>query len=392
MGGKFAMPHYLFTPGPVPLDPSIQQAFAAPMMNHREPRFSVLIRQIEEGLSVLIKSSEPMVVLPTSGTGALECLLENLILPKDKVLSISCGAFGDRFREIARRLGACVVPYDVNWGEAVTPCESFVSFISRNLDAKAILLTQNETSTGVVNDIAALSFFIRSFFDTPPLLLVDAVSSLGAMPCFPEEWGIDGLAAASQKGLLTPPGLGLVWLSSRAWEEAQRISPCRSFFFDLLEYRRELGKEHPQTPYTPAVPLFYALKKALDLLLAEGIETLFIQRRRFADAFAAGIEAMGLELLVADPKARSAGVTAIKVVEGKGNVLQKTLRGMGVEVAGGQGPLKGSLVRMAHYVPLAWPDMSLMLGSLWAAATSLEIRVSDAFLETAWKKWKVEEK
>lgn len=386
------MPHYLFTPGPVPLDPSIQQALVAPMINHREPRFSILIKQIEEGLSALIKSPEPMVVLPTSGTGALECLLGNLVLPKDKVLSISCGAFGDRFREIAQRMGACVVPYDVNWGEPVTLCEPFISFISRNLDAKAILLTQNETSTGVVNDIAALASFIRSLSDRPPLLLVDAVSSLGAMPCFPEEWGVDGLAAASQKGLLTPPGLGLVWLSLRAWEEAQRLSPCRSFFFDLLEYRRMLGKEEPQTPYTPAVPLFYALKRALDLLLAEGIEALFTQRRRFADAFCAGIEAMGLELLVADPKARSAGVTAIKVAGGKGNALQKTLRGMGVEVAGGQGPLKGSLVRMAHYVPLGWPDMSLMLGSLWAAAKSLQTRVSDAFLETAWKRWKVEGK
>jgi aspartate aminotransferase-like enzyme len=219
-----------------------------------------------------------------------------------------------------------------------------------------------------------------------PLILVDGVSSVGAMPCFPQEWGIDGLATASQKGLLSPPGLAFVWLSERGW---RAISERKSqgYYFDLKRQREVLEKDEPENPYTPPVSLYRALDSALDEILEDGWLSL---RRRAADSLAAGIETLGFDLLVKDKKFRSAGVTAFSHPSGGISEVIKALKSIGVEPAGGQGPLKGKIIRMAHYHDVRWPEISLALGSLYAALGEARARSGD-FMKAAFEEWEAKQ-
>lgn len=358
------MNQYLFTPGPVAVTAEVSLSQARPLIGHRGKTFSELFTRIEEKLSRLLKSEGRTVIFPAAGTGGLECLAANFIRPGTEVLSISCGVFGDRFREIAALYGANVTSVDVPLGEGVTPALA-ADAMEANPKCAVLLLTQNETSTGVVNPIREIAAALPR--EKRPLVLVDGVSSTGAMPCYPQEWGVDGLATASQKGLLTPPGLALVWLSDRGWEAAAR-SRCPSYYFDLVSQRKVLYKDTPENPYTPPVSLYYALETALDAILSEdGPEGWFARRARAARAFAAGLETLGCELLVKDPKFRSPGVTAFSPPGGDAPAVSKALRAMGVEPAGGQANLKGKIIRMAHYGDFNWPEISLALGSLYAA-------------------------
>lgn len=373
---------YLFTPGPVPLPHEVANAGARPMIGHRSERFSALLLRLQNRLRDLLKSGGPVVLLPSSGTGALESLVENLLRPGDVVISTSCGQFGLRFREMASRMGCQIVPVDVPVGEAVTP-EVVAEAVGAHPEAKAVLLTHNETSTGVINPIHAVASALPK---ERPLILVDVVSSLGVTPCLPEAWGVDALAGASQKGLLSPPGVGVVWLSSRAWETLKGLGHPKSFYFDLLGY--EDSMERLQSPYTPPVSLFYALDAALALLVERGYAKWWKERRRFAAAFAAGVEAMGLDLLVRQRDFRSPGVTAIKISEAER--LKNALYGMGIEVAGGLGELKGQIVRVAHYTDMAWPEMCLILGSIYGAAKAVGLSVNAGFLDAAQQVWEDE--
>lgn len=333
------------------------------MISHRGRNFHTLLSGIQAKLGLLLKSDGPVVLLPSSGTGALEALAANLTGPDTRVLSISCGAFGDRFREIAARFGSKIIEVDVEAGRGVTP-EIALQALVENPDAEVLLLTHNETGTGVVNPIGEIVASIPK--ENRPLILVDGVSSVGAVPCHPEEWGVDGLATASQKGLMTPPGLGLVWLSRQAWSTLAGRR-CPSYYFDLVMQRKYLcdDPEKPENPYTPPVSLYFALDTALDAILSS--ERHFEKRAACARAFAAGLEALGFELLVKDARFRSPGVTAFSL-PGKGATeVTRELRAMGVEPAGGQGTLKGKILRMAHYHDFGWPEIALALGSLYAA-------------------------
>jgi aspartate aminotransferase-like enzyme len=292
---------------------------------------------------------------------------------------VSCGVFGDRFREITALTGANIVNVDVPLGEGVKP-DVVAAAVKANPDASVLLLTQNETSTGVFNHIGEITAALPK--DNKPLVLVDAVSSVGAMPCFPAEWGIDGLATASQKGLLTPPGLGLAWLSERGWEAVSRRK-CASYYFDLPRQKRDLLKEAPENPYTPPVSLYFALDAALGEILDDGW---FALRARAARSLAAGIEALGFELLVKDAKFRSPGVTAFSHPSGATQDIAKALKAMGIEPAGGQGKLKGKIIRMSHYHDVRWPEISLALGGLYAALGDARKSAGD-FMRIAFEAW-----
>jgi aspartate aminotransferase-like enzyme len=264
------------------------------------------------------------------------------------------------------------------------------SSVAAHPDASVLLLTQNETSTGVFNHVDEIVSALPK--GERPLVLVDGVSSVGAMPCYPQEWGIDGLAAASQKGLLTPPGLAFVWLSERAWDRVSRRKSA-SYYFDLLQQKKYLDKDAPETPYTPPVSLFTALDAALDEILSDGW---FDLRARAARSLAAGIEALGFELLVEDRGFRSPGVTAFfypskeasskEAPSKETSVVVKSLEAMGVDVAEGQGKFKGNLIRMSHYHDVRWPEISLALGSLYAALGDVRERAGD-FMARALEKW-----
>lgn len=372
---------YLLTPGPVELPAEVLRAGSKPLIGHRSPAFSELLMKVEGKLCSLLRSEGPVIILPSSGTGALESLALNLLGPGTKFLSLSCGVFGDRFREIAQKTGSEGVACDFEFGEPVTPAAA-AEVLRSQPEVDAVLLTQNETSTGVLNPIKEISEAMPA--DNRPLILVDGVSSVGAMPCFPEEWGVDGIATASQKGLLTPPGLGFVWLSKRAWKIAENKN-CSSYTYDLKLHRKFLERSAPSNPFTPPVSLYYALDAALDLILDKGPDNWFEERMRYARALAAGLEALGFKLLVKDARYRSPGVTAFFSDSDDCESIRNNLRIMGVEAAGGQGKRKGKLIRVAHYGDFGWPELCLTLGSLYGASPFA--RESSGFLEEAWEVW-----
>ena len=373
------MNKYLLTPGPVPVSCETQLAEARPLIGHRGKEFSELFSGIETKLSSLLKTDHRTVIFPASGTGALEALAANFIGPGVTVISVSCGVFGDRFREIAALTGAAMINIDVEPGEGVKPHVA-AKAVASNPGASVLLLTQNETSTGVFNRIDEIIAAIPQ--DIRPLVLVDGVSSVGAMPCFPQEWGIDGLAAASQKGLLTPPGLAFVWLSERGWNAVSKRK-CPSYYFDLKRQKKDLCKDAPENPYTPPVSLYYALDHALGEIASE---KWFSLRERAAHSLAMGIEALGFELLVKDERFRSPGVTAFFHPSGETNSILKSLKSMGVEMAGGQVKFKGNLIRMSHYHDVRWPEISLALGCLYAALGDARRGVGD-FMRRAYDVW-----
>lgn len=378
---------YLLTPGPVELPAEVLRAGSRPLIGHRCPAFSELFTRIENRLRELLKSEGPVIILPSSGTGALECMAVNFLEKGDKFISISCGVFGNRFREIALRTGAEGINIDVEFGKAVTP-QLAAEAVKNNPGCKVLMITQNETSTGVVNPIKEIIAAIPE--KERPLILVDGVSSVGAMECFPQEWGVDAVGTASQKGLLTPPGLGLVWLSEKAWK-ALEGKTCPSYSYDLKLHRKDLEAKSPANPFTPPVSLYYALDEALVEILETGTEKWFKMRRKYADALAAGLESMGFDLLVKENEARSPGVTAFRFPEGDTEAVRKKLRSMGIETAGGQGKLKGELIRVAHYNDWGWPELCIILGALYGAA-GMAGKIKDDFLGEAWKIWNGEDK
>lgn len=373
---------YLLTPGPVGLPDTVQAAGSRPLVSHRCDVFSELLAGIEAKLSALLDSEAPVVILPSSGTGALEALAVNFLDADSSFISVSCGTFGDRFREIALRTKATGYFLDIPPGNGASP-ELVAEFTARHGGCDALLLTHNETSTGVVNPLKEIIAALPG--DKKPLVLVDGVSSVGAVECRPQEWGVDGIATASQKGLMTPPGLGLVWLSGRSWD-ILRSRNCPSYNFDLKLHRKDLIGEHPANPYTPPVSLYYALDAALDIILENGSDAWFAVRARYAKAFSVGLEAMGLENLVKDEKYRSPGVTAIKPGRLGAEEIRRNLRLMGIEVAGGQGKMSGQLLRVAHYNDCGWPELAMILGALYAACGLAETGAPD-FLRKAWQTW-----
>ncbi|MCX7828302.1 MAG: alanine--glyoxylate aminotransferase family protein [Thermanaerothrix sp.] len=357
----------LLTPGPVDIPFEVSIGGAMRMISHRGSDFSRLYSDLLHQLSCLFEVGEPPIPIPGSGTGALDALCSNLISPGDRVISISCGFFGERFREIASRYGAVIEMIDVPWGESVE-VHHLLDALERFPGARAILLTHNETSTGVLNPVEELA---RSVPQDGPLILLDSVSAAGAAPCLPERWGLDGIATSSQKGLMAPPGVGLVWLSKRAWERAQEVR-CPSYSMDLKLYRKYLSND-PETPYTPPISLYVQLLKGIEIILRNK-EGWWETRARISKALCSGIEAMGLDLLVKSPIRRSPGLTAIKMDPNLVSGVRRNLRDMGIHVAGGQGVFKDSLIRIAHYTDMGWPEVCTIIGSLWRALNELGVR------------------
>lgn len=376
------MTKYLLTPGPVQLPDEVRSAGAEALISHRGPAFSELITRIEEQLKTLLKTDGSIVILPSSGTGALEALAVNFLDSDSSFASVSCGAFGERWREIAIRTGARSAFLDISPGNGVSP-EAVAQFVSEIDHCSVLLLTHNETSTAVVNPIKEIIAALPK--DKRPLVFIDGISSVGAMECYPEEWGVDGVATASQKGLMTPPGLGFVWLSQRAWEYLENRR-CASYYFDLKLHKKELEAQIRGNPYTPPISLYYALDKALTMILRNGASDWFSERKRYAAAFVAGLESMGFELLVKDEKYRSPGVTAIRPPDGRTQQIRNELRKMGIETAAGQGGLKNELIRIAHYHDCSWPELSMILGSLYVVS-GLSQKSSESFLSRAWETW-----
>src|SRR5687767_8762016 len=265
---------HLRIPGPTPVPDAVRQAGARQMINHRGPEFRDLFGRVTGGLKRAFATDNEILILTCSGTGALEAAVVNHLSPADRVLAVSIGSFGDRFAQIAQRYGADVRRLDVEWGRAAEPDDVGAALREMSAEgrpATAVLLTHNETSTGVENPLADLARAIRS--TTPgALIIVDAISGLGAVPFETDGWDLDVVATGSQKSWMVPPGLGMVSVSERAWAAAERATMPR-LYFDLAEARKSAA--NGETPWTPALSVIFQLDVSLEMLGAEGYPQVF---------------------------------------------------------------------------------------------------------------------
>ncbi len=350
----------LRTPGPTPVPEDIVEAMSDPMINHRGPEFTELINEATEKLKQVFMTQNDLLILTASGTGALEAAIVNTLSPGDKLLGVTAGSFGDRFCDAAEAYGAEVRRLSFEWGEPVDPA-AVRQALRDDPEIKAVLVTHNETSTGVTHDVEAISGIVKGEFDK--LLLVDAVSSLGCLPLPVDGWNCDVVATASQKAFMLPPGLGFVSMSPAAWE-AQKTATMPRFYFDLSDARRYL--ERGQTPWTPNVSLLYGLRLALNQMLSVGMEEIFGRHASIGQFTRTGVQSLGLELLCRDQARASNAVTAVKIpdsVDGS-KLMDLMLTEENVVLAGGQGKLTGKIFRIGHMGYVSQEDIQEVLEAL----------------------------
>lgn len=339
------MPSNLRIPGPTPLPPPVRQALARQMINHRGPEFRALIRRTAQRLAGILGTSGDVLLLTASGSGGLEAAIVNTFSPGQEIIVAACGAFGLRWAEIGRAYGLQVHLHQAEWGTPISP-ELVAQALKDHPRARAVLLTHNETSTGVLNDLQLLA---RTVKDAGKLFLVDAISSAGCVELQMDAWGLDLLVTGSQKGWMVPPGLAMVAAGASYWE-AYRSARLPRFYLDLGKARDDQARG--ETPFTPAVNVLVALDVALDLIEAEGLAAVIARHRELRDVVRGEARRLGLRPLAADHHA-SPTVTPLHPPEGiQADELRRALRQEhGVEVAGGQGPLKGRIFRIGH---LGW--------------------------------------
>jgi len=330
----------LFTPGPTPVPTEIMLKMAEPITHHRLPLFEEVFTETNENLQFLFQTKQPVITLTSSGTGAMEAAVVNLLSPKDKVLVVRGGKFGARWAEICQAYGIEIVPIDIEWGKSVSP-SAIRDVLKKEADIKAIFTTQSETSTGALNDIEAIAAIVK---DHKALLVVDAITGIGVHDLKPDDWKVDVVVTGSQKGLMIPPGLAFISLSSQAWEALEQ-SKLPKYYFDLKKALKTMDKK--QTPWTPALTLIIGLNEALKMIRKEGLEQLYARHHRLAEATRAAVKALGLELLAEHP---SNVLTAINIPSSvdTGALLKYLRDKLGILVAGGQNHLKGKIIRIAH--------------------------------------------
>jgi aspartate aminotransferase-like enzyme len=333
---------YLFTPGPTPVPPQVLEAMSRPIIHHRSSDFRAILGSCLERLRSIHRTEGAVLLYTASGTGGMESAISNLTRPGDRVAVVSAGHFGERWAGMAENFGCRVERLEYEWGE--TPAAEDLSQFLRERDGtKVVFLTHSETSTGVVADVEALAAAAKA---AGVLVVVDAVSSLGAVPLETDAWGLDAVVSGSQKALMTPPGLASVAVSQAAWNAVEEGAASR-YYFDWG--RTRYAQEQFDPSFTPAVSIVVGLDVALGILLEEGLEQAFERHVRLGRACRAGVKAMGLELFSPDDD-RSAVVTAINAPDGiDSSELVQTLRDrQGIVLAPGQGPLKGKVFRIGH--------------------------------------------
>ncbi|MEI8175739.1 MAG: alanine--glyoxylate aminotransferase family protein [Candidatus Omnitrophota bacterium] len=331
--------NFLMTPGPTPVPPDVLLSMARPIIHHRTPQFQKILQELEDNLKYVFQTKNEVLIFTSSGTGAMEGAVCNLLSAGDKALVVQGGKFGERWTELCAAYGITAETIDVTWGQAVDPKE-----IGKRLARggyKAVFVTLCETSTGVTTDIKAIADIVKK---TDAVLVVDAISGLGAVECKTDEWSVDVVVSGSQKGLMVPPGLAFASVSAKAWKLIE-VSKSPKYYFDFKEARTALTKT--DTPYTPAISLIIGLNEALKQIRQEGLEAIVSRHRKMALAVREAGTALGLGLF--SPTASSDAVTALKVPAGiDGEKLVKTMRDeYGVGIAGGQAELKGKVIRIA---------------------------------------------
>lgn len=343
-------PEIILAPGPTPIPPEVYIAQGSPIVYHRGPGFGTLLREVTEGLRRLYRTEDDVLLFTSSGTGGLESAVANCFSPGDEVLVPQAGFFAERFAKIATTYGLQVRTIDYEWGRTVKAGDVAAALDER--PAKAVLLTQSETSTGVCHDIGSIAPAAK---ERGAMVLVDAVSSLGAVPFEFDAWGVDVAVAGSQKALSATPGVAFVAISGTAWE-ASRAATCPRFYFDWATTKRFYDLPDPESPWTPAISVIQGLHAALRLYEQDGLEAALERHRILARSIKEGVRALGLDLFGEDPE-HAVTVTAIRAPEGidADAICSRIRSDFGVILAPGQGPLKGTVFRIGHlgyYEPL----------------------------------------
>jgi serine---pyruvate transaminase len=356
---------YLLTPGPTPVPPEVLAALAEPVIHHRARDYRDIYERCLSRLQEVYRTENDVLLYTTSGTGAFESAVANLTSPGDRQLVLSAGSFGERWAGMVKAFGADLVHVRLDWGETPEP-DDLRAALAEAGDVRVVYLTHSETSTGVVCDVQALAAVAK---DAGALVVVDAVSSLGAVPLEPDAWGLDVVVSGSQKALMCPPGLAFASVTPAAIEMSAGATSPR-YVLDWERTRKAQAKL--DAPFTPAVSLVRALDVALGLLLEEGLETAFAHHARLGRACREGAKAMGLELFSPDEE-RSAVVTAIRAPEGvDGTEVVAALRDrFGITIANGQGELKGKIFRIGH---IGWFDIF----DITTALAAVELALADA--------------
>jgi aspartate aminotransferase-like enzyme len=338
-------PEIILAPGPTPIPPEVLLAQGSPLVYHRGPGFGKLMREVTDNLKTLYRTDSADVLLMTSsGTGGLESAVENVFSPGDHVLVPLAGFFADRFRKLAESQGLVVHTIQEEWGTKVDPAK--VADALAEHPVKAVLLTQSETSTGVIQPVERLA---RVANDAGAMVVVDVVSSLGAVPFAFDDWGIDVAVGGSQKALSASPGIAFVAISQRAWV-ASESATCPRFYFDWATYKRFADLPHPENPWTPAISVMQGLHAALELYFQDGVDVAMARHRMLSAAVKEGARALGLDLF-GEGLDDNWTVTAIRAPEAADadTICDRIRSDFGVVLAPGQGPLKGTVFRIGHF-------------------------------------------
>ncbi|MFC2013705.1 pyridoxal-phosphate-dependent aminotransferase family protein [Chloroflexota bacterium] len=345
-------------PGPTPLPDEILQVIGRQMINHRGPEFVQMLREVTANLHQLFQTKGDVFLLTGSGTGGLEAAIVNILSPGDKVLSVSIGVFGNRFASIAEQFGAEVTQLNFEWGKAAD-----VDAVRKALQAepaiKAVLVTHNETSTGVTNDLASISSVVKEF---DKLLLVDAISSLGSINLPVDDWHVDVAVTGSQKGWMVPPGLAMVSMSQEAWQAHAKAKMPR-FYWDFTKAKSYLEKG--QTPWTPAVSVVFGLSVSLEIMVKEGLHNIIARHVRLGKAARDGAKSLGLSLFAEESHASN---TVTSVAASNGLDTKKMLKIMREEhqiiLGGGQQTLDGKIFRIGHLGWVTEEDIEAVISTL----------------------------
>jgi|YelNatPaOPRAMG01_1025707.scaffolds.fasta_scaffold01508_12 aspartate aminotransferase-like enzyme len=331
----------LFTPGPTPIPESVMLSMAEPIIHHRNPEFVEVLKSVNENLKYLFQTKNDVVILTSSGTGAMEASVANLLSAGDKAIFVNLGKFGERWGEIMKAYGVVPVEIKVEWGTAPNP-ELILDALKRNSDVKAVFITHSETSTGVFTDIKEIARAVHEKYDIA--VVVDGITSVGAHEMRFDEWGLDIIVTGSQKGLMIPPGLAFVAASERA-RKMMETSNLPKYYFSLKKAFKSAADN--DTPWTPAVTLVVGLEKALRMIKDETVEKIWHRHKVLSEAVRSGCEAIGLKLFGSPA---SHAVTAVNVPAGiEYSQFNKILKlKYGITTAGGQEHLKGKIFRISH--------------------------------------------
>ena len=332
--------HYLLSPGPTPIPNEVALAMSETMIHHRTPQFNQIFDQARQGLKKLFGTKNDVLILASSGTGAMEASVANLFSPGDKVLVINGGKFGERWLNIANAFGLSPIELEVEWGQAVK-VDTVEKQMKAHPDLKGVMIQASETSTTVLHPVKEIAKLTKN----GPLFLVDGVTAVGVVSIPLDEWGLDVLVTGSQKAMMLPPGLGFIALSDRAWERTKQAKLPR-FYFDLNLERK--NQQKGSGAFTPAVSLIFGARASLEMMQREGLDRVYARHARMSRATRAAAIALGLKLLA--PDSPSPAATGVYLPDGidADQVLDYLRDHMNITLAEGQDQLKGKVIRIAH--------------------------------------------